>query len=203
MAIACFFRESCHLPIGTSGSCSRRPAGDVTCGQATSALRFPQGSGYKIRVREYPKLPPRLRWIFTHNPLFFITFCTQQRRKLLASDTMHAAFVSFGTRAYSEQNVAVGRYVIMPDHVHFFVRRPDDLELGRWVGMVKQTLAKQIAPAGVLPIWQRGFFDHVLRNDESYAQKWNYVRENPVRAGLVTNAEDWPYSGEIVLIDHA
>ena len=176
--------------------------GDVTCGQATSALRFPQGSGYKIRVREYPKLPPRLRWIFAHNPLFFITFCTQQRRKLLASDTVHAAFVLFGTRAYSEQNVAVGRYVIMPDHVHFFVRRPDDLELGRWVGMLKQTLAKQIAPQAS-PIWQRGFFDHILRNDESYGDKWNYVRENPVRARLVTKADDWPYSGEIVLIDRA
>ena len=91
----------------------------------------------------------------------------------------------------------------MPDHVHFFVRRPDDLQLGRWVGMLKQALAKQIAPAGTLPIWQRGFFDHVLRNDESYAQKWNYVRENPVRSGLVTKADDWLYSGEIVLIDRA
>jgi REP element-mobilizing transposase RayT len=166
-------------------------------------LRFPQGSGYKIRVREYPKLPPRLGRIFAHNPLFFVTFCSYERRKLLASDPVHTAFVSFATRAHLEQNVAVGRYVIMPDHVHFFVRRPDDLELGRWLGMLKQALAKQIAPAGTLTIWQRGFFDHVLRNDESYAQKWNYVRENPVRAGLVTKADDWPYSGEIVLIDRA
>ena len=154
-------------------------------------------------MREYPKVPPRLRWVLPHDPVFFITFCTQQRRKLLASDTVHTAFVSFATRAHFEQNVALGRYVIMPDHVHFFVRRPDDLELGRWVGMLKQALAKQIEPAGTLPIWQRSFFDHVLRSDESYAQKWNYVRENPVRAGLVTNAEDWPYSGEIVLIDRA
>ena len=69
--------------------------------------------------------------------------------------------------------------------------------------MLKQTLAKQITSMGTLPIWQRSFFDHVLRNDESYAQKWNYVRENPVRAGLVTKADDWPYSGEIVIIDRA
>ena len=67
-------------------------------------------------------------------PVFFVTFCTYDRRKLLASDTVHTAFVSFATRAHLEQNVAVGRYVIMPDHLHFFVRRPDDLELGRWVG---------------------------------------------------------------------
>jgi spore coat protein A len=43
----------------------------------------------------------------------------------------------------------------------------------------------------------------VLRNDESYAQKGNYVRENPVRAGLVKSVEDWPYQGEIVYIDRA
>ena len=183
--------------------CSRRPAGDVACGQDTSALRFPQGSGYKIRVREYPKLPPRLRWIFTHNPLFFVTFCTYERRKLLASDAVHAAFVAFALQANSRHNIAVGRYVIMPDHVHFFVRRPDDLQLGHWVGMLKQTLAKQIAPAGTLPIWQRGFFDHVLRNDESYGDKWNYVRENPVRAGFVNDPDEWRYSEEIVVIDRA
>jgi putative transposase len=49
--------------------------------------------------------------------------------------------------------------------------------------------------------WQPGFFDHLIRNEESYGEKWNYVRDNPVRAGLVTNAYDWPYKGEIVYID--
>ena len=53
------------------------------------------------------------------------------------------------------------------------------------------------------PLWQRGFFDHLVRNTESYAQKWDYVRENPVRAGLVSTAEEWKYQAEIVLIDHA
>jgi len=69
--------------------------------------------------------------------------------------------------------------------------------------MLKQALAKHIALEETSPIWQRGFFDHLLRNDESYGEKWNYVCQNPVRAGLVMNAADWPYSGEIVLIDRA
>ena len=46
-------------------------------------------------------------------------------------------------------------------------------------------------------------FDHVLRNGESYYHKWEYVGENPVRAGLVSRAEDWPYLGEFVVIDLA
>jgi putative transposase len=50
-------------------------------------------------------------------------------------------------------------------------------------------------------IWQPGFFDHVLRHDESYAQEWEYVCQNPVRARLAPSSDEWPYQGEIVLID--
>ena len=92
----------------------------------------------------------------------------------------------------------------MPDHVHLFVRGADEFVLGRWTGTLKQALAK----AGnfsrtVGQIWPEGFFDHVLRSDESYARKREYVHQNPVRAGLVKLAEDWPYQGEIVHIDCA
>jgi len=105
---------------------------------ATPVLRFQPAPGYNIRVPEFPRLPPRLRWIFAHNPLFFVTFCTYERRKLLASDPVHAAFVGFAEQAYWVRKIAVGRYVVMPDHVHLFVRGPDDFQLGPWVGMLKQ-----------------------------------------------------------------
>jgi putative transposase len=116
-----------------------------------------------------------------------------RRRALLATAAMKHAFAHFAARAYSDHNIAVGRYVIMPDHIHLFVCGPDDFELGRWIGLLKQCLAKSVVRASSGDsTWQRGFFDHALRNDESYAQKWNYVRDNPLRAGLVTNADDWP-----------
>jgi putative transposase len=164
--------------------------------------RRPQGGGYSNNMSEYPELPPRLDRIFLHNPVFFVTFCTHQRRKLLATGSIHIAFQNFANQAYAEHNIAVGRYVIMPDHLHLFVCGSYGFELGRWIGMLKQYLAKRVEgrnPAH--PIWQRGFFDHLLRSDESYEQKWNYVRENPVRAGLVRVTDDWPYAGEIILID--
>ncbi len=92
----------------------------------------------------------------------------------------------------------------MPDHIHLFVRGGPTFVLGLWVGTLKQSLAKvpNFSKVGE-QVWKEGFFDHVLRNDESYAQKWNYVRENPVRAGFVETAEDWPFQGEIVYIDRA
>ena len=43
---------------------------------------------------------------------------------------------------------------------------------------------------------QKGFFDHLLRDGESYAEKWAYVEQNPVRAGLVKTVLEWPYAGE-------
>jgi len=46
-------------------------------------------------------------------------------------------------------------------------------------------------------LWQREFFDHVLRSNESYIEKWNYIFDNPVRAGLTASATEWKYAGEI------
>jgi REP-associated tyrosine transposase len=151
---------------------------------------------------DFPQIPPRLPRVFANNPLYFVTFCTHRRRKLLAIKSVNDAFVQFAIRAHAEHHIAIGRYVIMPDHLHLFVRGPDDFQLGQWVGMLKQYLAKAIGWTQTSgPLWQRGFFDHLLRTAESYGEKWNYVRENPVRAGLVERAEDWQYAGEIIVID--
>jgi len=94
--------------------------------------------------------------------------------------------------------MAVGRYVVMPDHVHLFVQGTLNFVLAQWVRLLKRDLSTVIPIER--PHWQKGFFDH-LRNSESYAQKWDYVRENPVRAGLVKQADAWPYQGELVRLE--
>ena len=156
--------------------------------------------------RHFGERPPRLNQIFQRHdePVYFVTFCVHKRASLLASVGIHSAFIQFANRALREFNVAVGRYVLMPDHVHFFVCGGKDFLLGRWVGTLKQALARGISRSRSQgQVWQEGFFDHVLRNDESMSQKWEYIRQNPVRAGLVDHAEDWPFQGEIVVIDRA
>jgi hypothetical protein len=55
------------------------------------------------------------------------------------------------------------------------------------------------APAATT-LWQREFFDHVLCSAESYGEKWNYVRDNPVRAGLVSMPDEWKFTGEIEIL---
>jgi REP element-mobilizing transposase RayT len=152
----------------------------------------------------FGRRPPRVGRIFATGPLYFVTFCTHQRQRLLARDEVNAAFVLFAKRAQCNFNVAVGRYVIMPDHIHLFVRGDPNFRLGPWIGALKQTVAKAAMLSRAKgQICEEGFFDHLLRSNESYSQKWTYVRENPVRAGLVKSAEEWPYQGEIVYIDRA
>jgi len=136
-------------------------------------------------------------------PLFFVTICTLHRRKIPSLDAAHNAVLLYGTRATKEFNVALGRYVIMPDHLHLFVRGDQNFVLGNWVKGLKRAILKTLPSQSQTSFWQPGFFDHLLRSDESYAQKWEYVRQNPVRAGLVRSGEDWRYQGEIVRIDRA
>ena len=88
----------------------------------------------------------------------------------------------------------------MPDHVHLFVAVPlTGITLGKWVQALRSVLGKELLSCGFhKPHWQEGFFDHLLRSEETYAHKWDYVRMNPVRAGLCQTPEEWPYQGEIV-----
>jgi len=87
----------------------------------------------------------------------------------------------------------------MPDHIHLFAGfGPESITLSAWMKSLKNAISKSLKNATFNgPHWQKGFFDHVIRSQEFYDQKWVYVRDNPVRAGLVQSAEDWPYTGQI------
>ena len=143
-----------------------------------------------------PNRPPRLDRVFQQYdpPLYFVTFNADQRRKLLANAGVQNALIQFAYEG-QKRGIGLGRYVIMPDHIHLFVRGNLDFSLRQWVRMLKRALSKAITSAP--PHWQEGFFDHLIRHSESYAEKWEYVLQNPVRAGLVQNAEDWPWQGEV------
>jgi putative transposase len=145
--------------------------------------------------------PPRLERLFQKydSPVYFVTFCTKDRRKILANERIHAVLIRYGEQGV-ERGFALGRYVIMPDHIHLFVSGTLDFDLGLWVRGLKRVVAAAVT--GGRGIWQPGFFDHIIRNSESYSAKWDYVRENPVRAGLVSRADDWPFQGELVFIEH-
>ncbi len=78
--------------------------------------------------------------------------------------------------------------LLMPDHLHALIAIDGESSLSYTIATFKRATSKF---AGIE--WQRNFFDHRLRHDESFEEKAAYIRQNPIRAGLVTNEGDWPY----------
>jgi len=140
----------------------------------------------------------------THRPVIesgnraviaFVTVCTKERAPLLANPPMHDLILKAWHAATHWQ---VGRYVISPDHVHLFCA-PGTIPaepLLNWVRFWKAIVAKS-AGCGADVLWQKNFWDTQLRRGDSYTAKWEYVMNNPVRHGLVSRAEEWPYQGEL------
>ena len=128
--------------------------------------------------------------------IHFVTVCTDDRRRLLSRRETAQVLVDAWTHA---DRWLVGRYVIMPDHVHLFCAPLSNppMPLKKWVYFWRAEVTRQWPFPHEKPVWQRDFFDRQLRSVDSYQQKWFYVLHNPVRAGLVAHPEDWPFHGEL------
>jgi REP element-mobilizing transposase RayT len=156
----------------------------------------------------------RLERVWVEPPIYFITTGTEQRRRILAQDSVAKILIDEWRTGSQRHSWLVGRYVIMPDHVHFFCAPEREAKsLSDFVGAWKWYTSRRIntfirpgtaspattARSGARALWQAEFFDHLIRSDESYDEKWEYVRNNPVRAGLVTSADTWRYAGELTV----
>jgi REP element-mobilizing transposase RayT len=162
----------------------------------TSQIAEVSALGYKSDVHKHLR---RLERIWGDAPIFFVTTCTRHRKPLLACDDIAKVLIDEWCAAHDRHGWSVGGYIVMPDHVHFFCRPELHAKpLSEFVGFWKSYTSRRVhvlnqsrsAPAATT-LWQREFFDHVLRSSESYSEKWNYVWDNPVRAGLVSNAGEW------------
>jgi putative transposase len=143
----------------------------------------------------------RLDRVWIDPPVFFITACTFRKHPVLATPDTSAILKEEWESAPTRHGWNVARFVIMPDHVHFFCTprlEASSLEtfVGRWKEWTAKRMIRELNCAR--PVWQLQFFDHLIRSEDSGAEKWDYVYRNPVRAGLVTRPEDWPYRGEII-----
>jgi putative transposase len=125
--------------------------------------------------------------------IVFLTVCTRDRSPWLADRAVHERLLEVWREAGAW---VVGRYVLMPDHLHLFAA-PGQLEISfdNWVRYWKSQFTKK--QAGSSHAWQVDHWDTRLRQNESYDAKWTYVKNNPVRANLVKCSEDWPFQGEL------
>ncbi len=146
-----------------------------------------------VRNRPCPHTPHE-----RHNRscILLVTVCSQNRKRLFARQCSLEAVVSAWR---SDGQWIVGRFVLMPDHIHFFCA-PGEIPqppLDVWMRKWKARASRIWQNPDEQPIWQRGHWDRQLRDREHYDERWEYVRQNPVRAGLCASAEEWPWQGEL------
>lgn len=123
--------------------------------------------------------------------IVFLTVCAKDREPWLANSSVQRALEQVWLAADAW---LVGYYLLMPDHLHLFCApRQADVLLSTWMGYWKREFSCLHLPG--TGRWQRKGWDTRLRRSESYAEKWAYVSENPVRRGLVERVDDWPYRG--------
>jgi putative transposase len=120
---------------------------------------------------------------------YFITICTEPRglNPLCHDKTKLVLFKT--ARIYREQQRwYLKLLMLMPDHAHALFNVSRDVSLSALIRDYKRATARI---SGIR--WQRNFFDHRLGHNESATQKYDYIRQNPVRAGLIRQESDWPY----------
>ena len=140
-----------------------------------------------IGRRALPHEPPH--FIGTSDAIFFITICCQPKglNQLCNEETARIIFDA-AEFYYDQHQWGVPLLVLIPDHLHMLATFGPDAGMQKVVRNWKRYLANRAAIH-----WQRDFFDHRLRNDESVDEKAAYILQNPVRTRLVAKLEDWPY----------
>jgi putative transposase len=135
--------------------------------------------------------PPRIPvWLPEDQPIiYFITLCVEERKQVLNSPHVFEIIKNFCTNIARWEALAM---VVMPDHLHALIAPRDrEAKITQFSAGLKRLVKKQLKSDWE---WQSGVFDRLLRTDEKAEEKWLYIRENPVRAGLVKQWSDWPYS---------
>ena len=82
-------------------------------------------------------------------------------------------------------------FVIMPDHIHLILT-PSDATLERAMQLIKGGFSHRLASK--MPVWQRGFTDHRIRDRHDFEERRRYLRGNPVKAGLCERPEQYRFS---------
>lgn len=125
----------------------------------------------------------------TGGQLFFITVCAADREAAPLIQAGVPGILIDAVRHRHNSGLWYARvFVVMPDHVHMLIRMSEAAELRHAITQWKRWTARQ---GGFL--WQRDFFDHRLRSEESEHEKADYILQNPVRAKLCADPEDWPH----------
>jgi putative transposase len=130
---------------------------------------------------------------------YSLTFCTKHRRPIFTVPHLIDEALEEISRTAAAHGFAVLAYCFMADHLHLLVEGTSDTSnLVAFSNEMKQRTAYRYRRREDGALWQKGYFDHVLRDDETTLAAVRYILANPVRAGLVQEPHDYPFSGSLV-----
>ena len=144
------------------------------------------GENHFPQRKQLPHLPPP--WVGA-SAVFFVTInCRPRGANQLCIEPVASSLRESVLFRQARGDWHVHLWLLMPDHMHALLSFPLETDLRKVIANWKEHTAKR---AGV--VWQRDFFDHRIRSHESLQQKADYIRQNPVRKGLVGLAADWEF----------
>lgn len=129
---------------------------------------------------------------------YFLTICTAHKRECFVdAPLVRDVWLQF-TQASSASDFVITAYCFMPDHLHLLVEGTSDkADLCRFVSTAKHRGAYAARKWIRGRLWQRGYDERVLRDDEHMRDVIRYILQNPVRAGLAKSPDEYPFLGEI------
>jgi putative transposase len=140
--------------------------------------------------------PAKYRGVQWH----FVTLCCEARRPIFANAARASWIVDELRQSSTSHNFAVHAYSAMPDHLHALVMGLDATSnLLVFLRSLKQKTAYEFRRRFHDDLWQKKFYDHILRQTDSVERVAAYIWMNPVRKGLCKAPHEYPYSGSFVL----
>jgi len=126
---------------------------------------------------------------------FFVTTLTWQRRSLFKADPFARLFLDTLTRYRDQGRFELHEFVLMPDHVHLLITPAPEVSLEKAVQLIKGGFSFRVKRelGSNAEIWHEGFTEHRVKGREDFEHHAEYIRENPVRAGLVETATEYVY----------
>jgi putative transposase len=129
--------------------------------------------------------------------VFFVTTSVIQHQELFKAPQDYA-LIERNLEYYRVRDSAkIYAYVIMPHHLHLVIDIPPDKSISDYMRDFKRQTSREFFKSINLEtgrLWQEKFDDLDLINYQTFSTKINYIHMNPVRAGLVNEPQDWPYS---------
>lgn len=131
---------------------------------------------------------------------YFVTICCAHRRAVFAETAIAKQVLEILAKHAATHQFAVYAYCVMPDHFHMLASgmQPSS-DLLAFVKNFKQTTSSEYSQQYKEPLWQKKFYDHILRPGDNADAVAGYIWMNPVRKGLRVSPQEYPHSGSLVI----